>query len=834
MFLMPNRSAQFQCRIAWLAVCAVVVAASGPLNAGADTMTVRRHAVAVAPTAVPVGAGASVKAVADKYCVGCHNERLRRGELVLEHRDPDRIAADAEVWERVVRKLHGGAMPPPGSPRPDKAAYQTFISNIERILDTSAATTPNPGRPPIHRLNRLEYTNAIRDIFGFEIDGAAMLPADDSGYGFDNIADVLTVSPGLLERYMLAAAKISRLAVGDPTQRPGVAIYDVGDTTLGQYDRMNENLPFGSRGGAAIRHHFPLDGEYVVKFQLQRVDVAASNMIRGLDITNLVDVRLDRQRLNLFTIGGANTTTPQLDGGLYYAQEVAPDAAAETRFFAKAGMHTIAISMNRDVYTTEGTGVGRLPLTSEVVNADRMSTQYTGLTIQKVFVTGPFHAQAPMDSPSYRRLFVCTPSSPSTGQSFEAAEAACARRILATVARRAYHRPPTDAEVNALLEFYRTGRKDGTFESGIRTGLERMLVDVNFLFRMEHDPTGAKAGAIYPVSDLELASRLSFFLWSSVPDQELLSLAEQGRLRSPGVLEHQVRRMLADSRAKVMIANFFGQWLYLRNIATHKPDKDLFPEFDENLRVAFQQETQLFLESQIRDDRPATELLTANYTFLNERLARHYGIPDVVGSHFRRVTLSADSPRGGLLGQGGVLMVTSYADRTSVVLRGKYILQNLLGIPPPPPPPNVPPLDATEVKGTLRQRMETHRKNPVCASCHNAIDPLGFALENFDGVGRFRAADHGAAINASGALLDGTKFDGPLTFRQGLAAQREAFLGTLTEKFLTYAMGRGVEYFDMPSVRQIVRDAAASDYRWSALVLGIVKSTPFQMRRAES
>ena len=768
----------------------------------------------------------SPRAVLDTYCVGCHSERLRIGGLVLEGLDPEDVGPNAAIWEKVVRKVQAGAMPPAGSRRPDPATYRGLIGALEARLDRAAQAAPNPGRPPVHRLNRLEYANAIRDLFGFEIDGRAMLPADDSGYGFDNIADVLTVSPGLLERYLLAATKISRLAVGDPSMRASVTTYEVGNQTLGQDDRMSEALPFGSRGGIAVRHHFPLDGEYRVKFFLQRSDVADSNMVRGHDVTNLIDVRLDRKHVETFEIGSSDIQTRQ-----YFAEDYAPDATAEARFVATAGMHVVGVSLNKDTWNIPGVGVSRLPLTSVAFNRGRISSANSGridMTIQKVFIAGPFDGQRPVTSPAYQRLFVCQPAS-------AAEEAPCARRILSTVARRAYRRPVTEADVATLLDFYQLGRRDGTFETGIRAALERLLVDVNFLFRLEQDPATASPGRAYALSDVALASRLSFFLWSSIPDDELLTLAEQGRLRDPGVLGAQARRMLADARATVMARNFFDQWLYLRNIDTHTPNKNLFPEFDENLRQAFRQETALFLQSQIQEDRSVLELLTADYTFVNERLARHYGIPDVLGSHFRRVSLPADSPRRGLLGQGSVLTVTSYADRTSVVVRGTFVLQNLLGIPPPPPPPNVPDLDETEVKGSLRQRMEQHRANPVCATCHSLIDPPGFALESFDAVGKFRTMDGGTPIDASGVLVDGTTFDGPASFRTALlTSQKDAFLTTLTEKLVTYAVGRGVEYYDMPAVRRILREAEADDYHWSTLILAIVKSTPFQMRRAAS
>ncbi|MDO8793470.1 MAG: DUF1592 domain-containing protein [Vicinamibacterales bacterium] len=786
----------------------------------------RRPAAQTPATATPA---VPIKGFVDTYCVACHNQRMKTAGLVFENRDLSDVGKDAEMWERVITKMHAGAMPPPGSKRPDGNTYQAFIDTVERSLDTAAVANADPGRPPIHRLNRLEYTNAIRDLLALEIDGKAMLPADDSGFGFDNIADVLSVSPGLLERYLLAANKISRLAVGDPSLVPGSTVYDVSDRTMGQDDRMSEALPFGSRGGAAIRHYFPLDGEYSVKFTLQRSDLAATNMIRGLDVENLIDVRLDRERLKVVKIGGGGDKPTFGAVANYYAEEFAPDDKAEFRFQATAGTHTLAVALNRDHWYMEGVGVNRLSLTSDAFNQGVTSGTGSGridMTIRKLTIGGPFNGTVPKDSPSRRRVFVCKPVS-------AADEAACATRILSSLARRAYRRPVTAAEVKDLVTFYQKGREGATFDTGIQTAMARLLVDVKFLFRLEADPAGLTRGASYRVRDIDLASRLSFFLWSSIPDDELLRVAASGTLRQPAVLERQVRRMLADPRSSVMISNFFEQWLYLRNMASVRPDPARFPTFDDNLRLAFQEETRLFLESQVREDRPVTELMTASYTFVNERLAKHYGMPNVAGSHFRRVNLPDDT-RAGLLGHGSILTVTSYADRTSVVQRGKWVMDHLLGVPPPPPPANVPPLDDTKIQGSLRQRMELHRKNPVCATCHTQIDPMGFALENFDAVGQFRTLDGGAPIDPSGRLMDGTLFNGPTSFRKALLGRSDGFRSTLTQKLLTYAMGRGVEYFDMPAVRQVMRESKISGDRWSSVVLAIVKSKPFQMRRAES
>ncbi len=766
-----------------------------------------------------------IRGVLTTYCVACHNARLKSGELALDSIDTANLVADAETWEKVIRKFRVNAMPPTGRRRPDAAAHDAFIAAIETTLDREHAASPNPGRIPIHRLNRLQYTNAIRDLFGLEIDGRTMLPADDTGYGFDNIGDVLTISPGLLDRYLLAATKISRLVVGDPTMRPTQTTYNLPYLALGQEDRMSEDLPFGSRGGAAVRHYFPLDGEYSVKLSLQRSDLADGWVVRGLSVANQIDVRLDRQRLKVFTVGGPGAK--QAAAG--FSQDEAPDADLEIHFAAKAGVHVVGISLTQDRWDTEGIGLSRLPLTNDAYSRGRNTSPGTGridMGIDHVEVNGPFGSLASSDSSVHRRLFVCQPTGPRD-------EEPCAKRTLSTLARRAYRRPVTDAEVAMLVNFYRQGRDGGTFESGIETALSRLLVDMNFLFRMERDPEGVSSGTPYRISDLELASRLSFFLWSSIPDDELLAAATQGKLKDPAILEQQVRRMLKDDRARTLPESFFGQWLTIKNLVNSRPDAKVFPEFDENLRDAFVEETRLFLNSQLSDDRPATELLTANYTFVNERLARHYGIPGVVGSHFRRVSLP-DGSRAGLLGQGSILMVTAYNDRTSVVQRGKWIMDNVLGISPPPPPPDVPTFDKIEVKGSIRQKMEIHRKAASCAVCHSQIDPLGFALENFDGVGKFRTTDTNAPVDASGVWADGTKFNGPAEFRKVLLSHQDAFLATMTEKLITYALGRGVETYDMPSVRRVIHDAASTDYRWSSLIIGIVKSTPFQMRRAQS
>jgi hypothetical protein len=739
--------------------------------------------------------------------------------------DLEDVSHNPEAWEKVVRKLRAGVMPPAGMPRPDRAGYHSVIGFLETGLDRAAVATPNPGRPVLHRLNRNEYANAIRDLLALDVDGKSLLPGDDSGYGFDNIADVLKVSPGLLDRYLSAAQKIARVAIGDSTMRPTVATYKVPYLVLRQDERVSEDLPFGSRGGVAIRHYFPLDGEYAIKMRLQRKEFNAGAEIRGLDVKNQIDLRLDGARVKLFTLdvrayGTVDTYEDHGDDGL------------EIRVPVKAGTRVIGITFPKTTWYVEGVVPSLLPAGSNAYASGKKSDLSYGKIesgVDQVDIAGPFDARVADDTASRRQIFVCRPTAPKD-------EEPCAKKILSTLARSAYRRPAMDEDVQTLLGFYRSGRSNSDFDAGIRRALERLLTDPDFLFRVQRDPANVAPGAVYRIDDFELASRLSFFLWSSIPDDQLLDLAGHSKLKDPVVLEQQVRRMLGDARSKALVNNFFGQWLYLRNIPTAARDSKEFPDWDENLREAFQRETELFLESQLREDRSATELLTANYTFVNERLARHYGIPNMYGNQFRRVTFS-DDRRGGLLGQGSVLTVTSYANRTSPVFRGKWLLENILGTPPPPPPPNVPPFPEADGKSqptSVRARMEEHRKNPVCASCHSMLDPMGFALENFDAIGAWRTTEASAPIDASGALPDGSKFDGPATFRKALLANREAFMLTLTEKLLTYSLGRGAEYYDMPAVRAITREAASSDDRWSALILSLVKSMPFQMRRAES
>ena len=811
------------CMLAVVAACYLHVArlhAAGPQAPRARAASILTSSVAVS-TASP-----DPRALLDQYCVTCHNERLATAGLLLDESDVEHVGAGADTWEKVVRKLRSGEMPPPGRRRPDKPTLDAFVTWLETELDREAAAHPNPGRPADHRLNQFEYGNAIRDLLALEIDAASLLPADESDHGFDNIAEVLSMSPTLLERYMFAARKISRLAVGDPATGPAIETFNV-SRGLRQDDRMSEDLPFATRGGMLVRHYFPLDGEYVVKIRLGRN--FTNSQIRAIRTREEIDVLLDGARITRFSIGGecveSDDPDPRCSGtGIYRTSpyQLTADDALQVRFSATAGMHSLGVAFVKKSALTEGPAPTLLPPrhTSSTYTAPRMDVDWVRLE-------GPYNPTGPGDTPSRRRIFVCQPTGPSNAD-------ACAAQIMATLARRAYRRPATDSDIETLLRFYQIGRQEGTFEQGVQEALARLLVSPHFLFRVERDPASVQADAVYQISDLELASRLSFFLWSSIPDDELLDVAARGTLRDPGILDAQVRRMLADRRATALVTNFGGQWLHIRNLKAVDPDARAFPEFDDNLRDAFQRETELFLESQMREDYPLEELLTATYTFLNERLARFYGIRNVYGTHFRRVGLSG-SRRAGLLGHGSVLTVTSYATRTSPVVRGKYLLDNILGAPPPPPPPNVPDLPAHGDDGepaSIRERMEQHRANPVCASCHTRMDPLGFALENFNAIGKWRTTDGTSAIDASGVLPDGTTFAGPDEFRRALLMHRDEFVRTFTEKLLTYALGRAVQYYDMPAVRTITRDAGPDNYRWSSLILGIVKSQPFQMRKA--
>ena len=771
------------------------------------------------PAAPP--AAQNFRPVLDRYCVTCHNQRVKTAGLALDTMDLSNVAPSAEAWEKVVRKLRSGTMPPADRPRPDAATYDALASALETALDRAEAAHPDPGGPLLHRLNRAEYANAIRDLLALDVDAAALLPPDDATSGFDNIADVLGVSPALMERYLSAADQVSALAVGDPAIGPSAHTYHV-RADASQSDHV-DGLPLGTRGGLLVRPTLPLDGEYVIRVKLLQTNLGS---IRGLEYPQQLEIAVDGARVHLVPMGGPADFAILPENATEIAEAI--DARMTVRVPAKAGPRDIAITF---LQKTPAQGGYR---TQAFLRSNVDSTDHTGVPhIESVTITGPFGATASGDTPSRRRIFVCRPGSQEDSR---VDETACATRIISTLARRAYRRPVTAADMTRLMALYQAGRQERSFEGGVEFALRGMLASAKFVFRAERDPSHLPPGTVYRISDLELASRLSFFLWSSIPDDELLDLASQGRLADPSVLEQQVRRMLADAKSEALVTNFAGQWLYLRNLKSTAPDQHEFPDFDDNLRQAFQRETELFFGSVMREDRNVVDLLTADYTFVNERLARHYGIPRVYGSQFRRVTV-ADEARKGLLGKGSILLVTSHASRTSPVVRGKWILDNLLGTPPPPPPPNVPALDEQPNPSrpqSVRERLEDHRANPACAGCHKLMDPLGFALENFDAVGAWRTDDAGAPIDASGQLSDGTKVDGVVTLRQAIVKHPEMFVGTLTEKLLTYALGRGLSYHDNSVVRAIVRDAAAHQYRFSSLILGVVRSAPFQLRAKTS
>jgi hypothetical protein len=773
--------------------------------------------VALAQTAAASNANSPgpQRELLNKYCVTCHNDRAKTGDLTLEKIDVANIPANAETWEKVIRKLRVGAMPPAGMPKPSAGDVSALLSSLETSLDKAYAANPNPGRATLHRLNRTEYANAIRDLLALDVDASTLLPPDDESYGFDNNADVLGVSPSLLERYVSASRKVSRLAVGDPTQG-AVAQTFRARPDLSQ-DKRVEGLPLGTRGGLLMHYNFPLDGKYTIKVVLARNTV---DVIRGLEEAHELEILVDGARVFLASVGGTSDTEALVKNPAEARMLI--ESRLQARIPVKAGPRTVAVTFRQhdaaeDDYILEPF----LRTTLDPVNE-------AGLPhIDQVVVSGPYNATGPGDTPSRRKIFVCHPANASE-------EVGCAKKILTALAREAYRRPITPADTETLLSFYQAGRNQaGNFDAGIERALRLMLSSPEFVFRFERDPATLAAGASYRIDDLELASRLSFFLWSSIPDDELLNLATANKLSDPATLDSQVRRMLADPRAQALATNFAAQWLYLRNLKNFAPDPNEFPDFDDDLRQSMLTETEMFFESVVKEDHNVLDLLNADYTFVNERLAHHYGIPNVYGPRFRRVTLN-DEARRGLLGQGSVLTVTSYATRTSPVLRGKWILTNILGTPPPAPPPNVPALKENNEGGkvlSVRERLEEHRKSPACASCHKIMDPLGFSLENFDAIGQWRAnSEDGAPIDASGVLLDGSKVNGPGTLRAALMSRPEVFVSTLTEKLMTYALGRGVDYNDEPAIRAIVARAASDHYHFSDLVAGIVKSAPFRMK----
>ena len=801
-----------------------------------------------APAARTAPASAeSVRGLLNRYCVGCHSDRrvtatgaaasvldaqLRQTGLALDVVDTERPSADAELWERVIARLAAGSMPPAGRPRPGAEETRAVTSWLETQIDQAAAANPNPGRTAsMHRLNRTEYGNAIRDLLALEIDVAAMLPGDEtSDTGFDNNAEVLSISTAQLERYLSAARKISRLATGVMTA-PDFARFE-NSVLLTQADRQNEDLPLGSRGGLSATHHFPADGNYIFRIALT---TNWQDYVRGMGRRNLLDLRIDGRLVERFTVGGeapgtpAPTTWSPAEAGDPEWERYVRESAAhlEIRVPVDAGPHVVGVSFVRNRWEPEG------PLQPVMKGAVLSNNErYHGnAEVQALTIEGPYEGAVPEDTPSRRRIFVCDPATVPE-------EEACAERILSRLARRAYRGPPTDRDVETLLEFFRDGRAKagGSFDAGIQLALERLLVDPDFLLRVQEDPPGAAAGQVYALGDIELASRLSFFLWSSIPDEELLGVAGRGALTDPATMRRQVRRMLADPRSEALVSNFAAQWLHLRNLDEVKAEPAVYPEFDQDLVDAFRQETALFIGSTIEEDRSVLDLLGADYTYVNERLARHYDIPGVYGSRFRRVALPDLEQRGGLLGHGSLLSLTSYPHRTSPVLRGRWLLEAIFGAPPPGPPPDVPALPErgeNDAPASMRERLELHRRNPACASCHRTIDPPGFMLEHYDAIGRWRSVtDDGRPVDAAGTLPNGVTAVGLAGLRGLLLDAPEQFVGTLTERLLAYALGREPQYYDQPTVRRIVRNAAADEHRWSSVILGIVESPAFLMRRA--
>ncbi|PWU06389.1 MAG: hypothetical protein C5B51_12415 [Terriglobia bacterium] len=770
--------------------------------------SVAAYGAALAQTP-PAGAAAQ-RAVLDRYCVTCHNDKLKTANFSLQATDLNTVGDKPETWEKVVRKLRAGVMPPPGVRRPPLAEYEGLRDWLEAEIDRKVAGHSNPGSVILHRLNRTEYANVIRDLLDLEIDPTTLLPPDDSARGFDNIAGSLTISPTLLEAYMTAATRVARMAVGywkTPTESAYIA---AGDTSQNQHI---EGLPLGTRGGMLVRHSFPADGEY--KFSIQNFGLG--KYVPGEQLELLID----GERAHLFDYVGV---------GLTQGMQGESDGSLDLTIPVKAGTHMVGATFLATNYRPSLDLIRQYERKSLENNSIPQLQYYPAIGLLRI--QGPFSAVRPEDSRSIRKVFVCRPAG-------SAQEEPCAKDILSTLSRRAYRRPATPADLERLITFYREGRREGSFEDGIELALRRLLASPQFLVRTEKEPANAVVGQPYRITDSELASRLSFFLWSSIPDDELVNLASQGKLHNPAVLEQQVRRMLLDSRSQALVENFADQLLYLRNLPATSPDGVFYPNWDDELRKSFRRETELLFESIMREDRDVVDLLTADYTFLNERLAQHYGIPNIYGSRFRRVSLGPElAYRRGLLGQGSFLSVTWVQNfRTSPVKRGVWVLENILGTPPPEPPPNVPPLEDTKGGAdkilTLREQMTMHRKNEPCASCHKLMDPIGFALENFDADAKWRTkqgGDGGVPIDASSELWDGTKVNGPVELRQAILRYSPQFVRMVTEKMMTYALGRGVEYYDMPVIRSIVHDAEKNSYKFSSLLMGIIRSAPFQMR----
>ena len=776
-------------------------------------------------TSPPGAPAADHAAIINKYCVTCHNDRAKAGGMSLANMDYDDLAKSAAAWEKSVKKLRVGMMPPQGAAQPDAATRNELVTWLTTSLDHAASLKPNPGRPVLHRLNRAEYANAVRDLLTLEIDPSTLLPPDDSAYGFDNVGDVLGMSPVLLERFMEAANKVSALAIGDPDIGVEAKTFHIRQDA--SQDIHLEGQPIGTVGGILAKVTLPLDAEYQISVQMFRTNLG---VMRGLEYEHEIEYTVDGARVHTFKMGGEADFKANLVN-MTKAGDVI-DARGRVKLKLTAGPHVIGAAFVARSDATNPTRLQPFIRSSTDTRDTSGHPHFDTLTI-----TGPYDATGSGNTPSRRAVFNCSPKT-------RAQEDSCARQIIARLSRLAYRGDVTDVDRQRLFAFFDAGRNDAStgqtpFERGIEKALQRILASPKFCFHIEQDPSGLAPGAVYRISDRELASRLSFFLWSSIPDTQLLDLAAQNKLHTPAVLDAQVHRMLADPKADALTTNFADQWLYLRNLRNMQPNSESFPDFDDNLRQAFQTEAELFFQSIVKEDRNVLDLMTADYTFLNERLAQHYGVPNIYGSQFRRVTLTDDARRG-LLGKGAVLMVTSHVDRTSPVVRGKWVLENLLAAPVPPMAANVPPLNEDPNRGgrilTMRERMEEHRRNPVCAQCHKIMDPIGLSMENFDAVGAWRTRDGdsvtgpGTPIDANGELLDGTKITGVVSLRQALLRQPDMFVQTVTEKLMIYALGRGLQPYDMPSVRGIVRDTAQSNYRFSAIVMSIINSTPFQKR----
>jgi len=799
----------------YLGAVLVVVSFVGSVALGQSQAT--KPELTKVSTASPASAPSDYRPLINAYCVVCHNQNLKTAGLMLDKADLAKVPEQKDIWEKVERKLRAGLMPPQGMPHPDKAKVDAFASSLEDQLDRAAQTNPNPGPALLRRLTRTEYGNAVRDLLDLDVDVTSLLPGEGySNEGFDNDAAALNVSPVLMEQYLSAAWEVSSLAAG--SSKPGVSIDTFKIRPDLSQDSHIDGLPVGTRGGILVHYNFPADGEYVFKPIVWRNN---AKQVRGIEHPTQFVVTVDGVKVHEAEYGGAVDEAFSLNAHLTAGQVI--DKRMETHLAIKAGPHDIGFAFLKP---SSAVPIGLIqPLQRENLNGSENS----GISVlSQVSIVGPMNPTGPGDTPSRRQIFVCRPSKDDGDKD------ACAKKILAKLARLAYRRPATKEEMQQLLQLYALGLKQGGPENGVETALTYILASPQFVFRMEQDPANVPANVAFRVDDYDLATRLSFFLWSSIPDDQLLTLAGEGKLRNPAILDQQVKRMLDDPKSSALVTNFADEWLHLRNLKVAAPIDVLFPDFDDNLRTSFQRETELFFESILRENRNVLDLLRANYTFLNERLAANYGIPNVYGSQFRRVTLT-DENRFGLLGQGSVLTVTSYGNRTAPVIRGKYVLGVFLGNPPPPPPPDVPALTETETAtATMRQRMEQHRANPVCANCHRLMDPIGFAMENYDAIGRYRTAEDGVAIDASGTLADGTKINGVNDLRKAILSHPELFVRTFTESLTTYAIGRALGPDDMPSIRAIVRESAGQNYTLESLIQGIVHSTPFQMKLKES